>query len=176
MPRPEEEKGRHWFEWALAWGATAAALGILFGLLRLGEHPLLLPSFGGSCVILFGMPESVMARPRSLIGGHVVGSAIGIAFGQMFGSADWVMVGAVATSLVVMQMTKTVHSPAGADPIIAVAGGASWSFLVQPIALGLAVLLVASLLFNALRRSRINGKGGLSARASANQMTTRTES
>jgi len=153
VPRAESEK-RQWVDWLFAGGATLASLSVLSGLLRLGEHPLLLPSFGGSCVILFAMPESTMARPRSLIGGHVLSSAIGIAFGQIFGSADWVMVAATAAALVAMQATKTVHSPAGADPIIAVASGASWSFLLQPIAVGLAVLLAASLAFNTLVRSR----------------------
>jgi CBS-domain-containing membrane protein len=171
-----ESQRQRWVDWAFAWGATLVTLSVLFTLLRLGEHPLLLPSLGGSCVILFGMPESVMARPRSLIGGHVIGSAVGIAFGQIFGSADWVMAAAVATALLVMQMTKTIHSPAGADPIIAVASGASWSFLVQPIAIGLAVLLAASLLFNALTHFRTTGKRSFSVQGSDNQMTTRTES
>ena len=55
---------------------------------------------------------------------------------------------AVATALTLMQVTRTVHSPAGADPLIVILGHAGWSFLLKPLALGLAILLLAALAFN----------------------------
>jgi CBS-domain-containing membrane protein len=66
--------------YALGWLGTACALGACLLILRFTDHPLLLASFGGSCVILFGMPDSEMAQPRSLIGGHLLSSMVGLAF------------------------------------------------------------------------------------------------
>ena len=61
-----------------AWVATAATLGLAVLLLRLSEAHLMLFSLGGSCVILFGMPDSSMAQPRSLVGGHLIGAVTGL--------------------------------------------------------------------------------------------------
>lgn len=49
--------------------ATAAALLLADAAPSFTEHPWLLPSPGGSCVILFGMPRGIMAQPRSFLGG-----------------------------------------------------------------------------------------------------------
>ncbi len=85
-------------------------------------HPWLLPSLGGLCVILFGMPESVMARPRSFVGGHVLSTVIGLAFvhfgaDTVGGGKIWAFA-AVAVSLALMMLTRTIHSPAGANPLV----------------------------------------------------------
>ena len=60
-------------------GTTFALLGCV-ALLRLTEHPWLLPSLGGSCVILFGMARGVMAQPRSFLGGHLLATLVGMVF------------------------------------------------------------------------------------------------
>lgn len=83
------------------------------------------------------MPDSRMARPRSLYGGHAVGIAAGFA-AIWLGRSDYAVAAAVALALVVMLVTDTVHSPAGADPIIVSAAGAGPEFLA--IAAGLLVL------------------------------------
>ncbi len=104
----------------------------------------MLASFGGSCVILFGMPDSDMAQPRSLIGGHVITSVTGLCFLHLGGTAPWVAVAAVATALVLMIATRTIHSPAGANPLVIFAEGARWSFLATPLAIGLLVLFTVA--------------------------------
>lgn len=140
--------------YALAWAATAVALGATTILLRHTEHPTLLASLGGSCVILFGMPGSEMARPRSLFGGHLVSSVMGLlclhvlmpAFG---GAPEAWMIGAVATALLIMMATDTIHSPAGANPVVIFIEGAGWSFLAWPLLVGLLVLFLTA--FAAIR-------------------------
>ena len=59
---------------------TAAALLLANAALSFTEHPWLLPSLGGSCVILFGMPRGIMAQPRSFIGGHLIATVVGMVF------------------------------------------------------------------------------------------------
>jgi CBS-domain-containing membrane protein len=137
-----------------SWLGTACTLGACLLVLRFTDHPLLLASLGGSCVILFGMPDSEMALPRSLIGGHMLSSAIGLAFLHFGGSHEFYAVAAVATALVGMMATRTIHSPAGANPIVIFAESARWSFLLSPLAIGLLLLLAAALLFNRLGRNR----------------------
>jgi CBS-domain-containing membrane protein len=131
-----------------AWLASAATLGAALTFLDLAETPFLLASLGGSCVILFGMPDSPMAQPRSLAGGHLVGTLTGLVFLHLFGGGVPVMAGALATALALMLLTDTIHSPAGADPLIVIAAQPGWSFLVAPVGLGVAVLLAGALLYH----------------------------
>lgn len=145
-PRPQPR-------YALAGLAAAAALGGAVLVLGLTNHGWLLASLGGSCVILFGMPESDMAQPRSLIGGHVLASLAGLLFLRLGflnlgGSAEAWMIAAVATALVLMMATRTIHSPAGANAIVVFQEQADWGFLISPLLLGLGVLLFAALLAN----------------------------
>jgi CBS-domain-containing membrane protein len=131
-----------------AWLVTAVTLGATALLLDLTAHPWLLASLGGSCVILFGMPGSEMAKPRSFIGGHIVATAIGLlflkGFGQFGGSYTAWVTAAVATALIAMMLTRTIHSPAGGNAIIVFAEHADWNFLISPLLIGLSTLSIAA--------------------------------
>ncbi len=133
---------------AVAWIAAAAAIGAAAFTFDVTHLPFVLASLGGSAVILFGMPDSDMAQPRSFLGGHLIATCVGLVFLHLFGTEWWVMAAAVATALTLMQVTRTIHSPAGADPIIVILNHAGWTFLLAPVAVGLAILLVAALVFN----------------------------
>jgi CBS-domain-containing membrane protein len=109
--------------------ATIAVVLAAFMAFRSFSLPLLLASIGGSAVIVFGMPDSPMARPRSLYGGHLVGLLAGYA-AVVAGRSDYAVAAAVAVALVVMLVTDSVHSPAGADPIIVATSGAGPELLV----------------------------------------------
>ncbi|WP_439575149.1 HPP family protein [Phreatobacter sp.] len=137
---------------ALAGLATAAVVLVAALAFRSVSLPLMLASIGGSAVIVFGMPDSRMARPRSLFGGHAVGIAAGFV-AVMLGRSDYAVAAAVALALVVMLMTDTVHSPAGADPIIVAANGAGPEFLLIAAAL-LALTHVMGLGVTRLSRRR----------------------
>lgn len=122
---------------AVAAGATAGVVLAATFAFRAFSLPLLLASIGGSAVIVFGMPDSRMARPRSLYGGHAFGLAAGFV-AVMLGRSDYAVAAAVAVALVAMLVTDTVHSPAGADPIIVATSGVGWEILL--IAAGLLIL------------------------------------
>jgi CBS-domain-containing membrane protein len=109
-----------------------------------------LASLGGSCVFLFGLTRAPAAQPRALFGGHLGAAAIGIACGQALGSAHWVYVLAVCLALAYMLMTRTVHPPAGANPVIMVYVHAQWSALLNPVLLGVACLVAVALLWSRL--------------------------
>lgn len=72
---------------------------------------------------------------------------------EFAGAGVWQMALAVGFAIAAMQLTRTVHPPAGADPlVILLAGGASAEFLVEPVLLGVLVLLAIALVFNNLAR------------------------
>jgi CBS-domain-containing membrane protein len=93
-----------------------------------------------------------MARMRNLIGGHLIATATGLAFlrlglGAFGGPPEFWMISSVATALVLMMATDTLHSPAGGNPIIVFCEEASWDFLFSPLLIGLAVVSAAALIF-----------------------------
>jgi CBS-domain-containing membrane protein len=136
-------------------GTLAALLGCV-ALLRLTDHSWLLPSLGGSCVILFGMPRGPMAQPRSFLGGHLLATVTGLLFRAghaAFGGAEEVWAAAaVGTALALMAATRSIHSPAGANPVVVFAEGADWRFLLTPLLPGLAVLFIVAFAANNLPR------------------------
>lgn len=144
-----------------AW--IGAALGIL--LVSVPVHFLGLPpstsifligSFGASAVLLYAAPRSDLAQPRNVAGGHVLGALVGVTCHKIFGSH--IEVGgavAVATAIVVMQITLTLHPPAGATALIAVLGpkkiyDLGYRYAVTPVLAAVVLMIVVALIVNNL--------------------------
>lgn len=126
--------------WA-ALGATAA-LALSLWLLESGEAPFLLTSIGGSTIFLFTMTQADAAQPRALFGGHLGGAFVGILCYQIFGDAQWVYVLSLVLTMVFMVVTRTIHPPAGANPLFMVHFHAGPAALILPVGLGVAALFV----------------------------------
>jgi len=125
---------------------AAVGLGLVLGLVDPPSAPLFLASLGGSAVFLFGLTAAPAAQPRALFGGHLGGALIGILCGSLLGDASWVHVVALVLTLAFMLATKTVHPPAGANPLIMLHSHATLAMLWQPVHLGITVLaLVAAI-------------------------------
>ncbi len=120
----------------------------------------LIGSFGASCVLIFGATDSPLAQPRNLVGGHVLASLIGVAIHKLFPNELWLSSGlSVAISIVVMQMTKTMHPPAGATALIANIGSPQikalgFAYTLTPVLSGVTILLVTALIVNNIPRYR----------------------
>ncbi len=52
--------------------------------------------------------------------------------------------------IAVMQLTRTVHPPAGGDPLVVILAGAGWSFLGVPILAGTVTLVAAAIAYHRL--------------------------
>ncbi|HET6195797.1 MAG TPA: HPP family protein [Acetobacteraceae bacterium] len=131
-----------------SWAGALFAIGAL-GLLAEATHaPLMLASFGASCVLLFGYPESHLSQPRNTIGGHLIAAAVGLGAVALMGDHWTAMAVAVATAIALMKLTGTVHPPAGSTAIIAVHLHPEWSFLVLPVLSGAALLVVLAAMYN----------------------------
>lgn len=136
----------------LLWCLLGAACGLSLALALAGpEHAgFVLASLGGSTVFLFGLTRAPAAQPRALFGGHLGTAAIGIACAQAFGSALWVYALAVCLAMAYMLATRTVHPPAGANPVIMIYAHPQWSALLNPVLLGVGCLVAVTLLWSRL--------------------------
>lgn len=137
-----------------AWIGGAVAIAIVAYGTTLVHSPLVLGSFGASCVLLFGFPDSPFSQPRNVIGGHFLASLVGLLFLYFVGAHWWSMALAAASGIDVMQLTRTVHPPAGSNPVIVMLSAPQWQFLITPTLIGAVLLVVVALFFNNLREGR----------------------
>ena len=114
----------------------------------------LIGSFGASCVLIFGATNSPLAQPRNLIGGHLLASIIGVAIHKVIPDQLWLSSAlAVSLAIVCMQITKTMHPPAGATALIANIGsekitGLGFYYTLTPVMSGVFILLFTALIVN----------------------------
>ncbi|QHW00043.1 HPP family protein [Spirosoma endbachense] len=120
----------------------------------------LIGSFGASCVLIFGATNSPLAQPRNLVGGHLLASLIGVAIHKLVPDQIWLSSAlAVSLSIVCMQMTKTMHPPAGATALIANIGSEKikslgFGYSLTPVMTGVLILLLIALIVNNIPSSR----------------------
>ncbi len=71
--------------------------------------------FGATCVILFAAPQSPLAQPRNVIVGHLLTAGVGLAMLYGVGNESWMIALAVGLAIMLMQVCRAVHPPAGAS-------------------------------------------------------------
>ena len=126
------------------------ALAVLGLLTDISALPLILGSFGATCVLVFGYPESPFAQPRAVLGGHVLASAIGLLVLHGIGDGPWCLALATGLAIAAMMAVGVVHPPAGSNPVIVFLIHAPWSFLMTPTTLGALVVIGVALLWHRL--------------------------
>jgi CBS domain-containing membrane protein len=120
----------------------------------------LIGSFGASSVLVYGVIQSPLAQPRNLIGGHFVSAVIGVTVQKFAPDILWITAPlAVSLSIVLMQITKTLHPPGGATALIAVTGSAKLTnlgywYVISPVLSGSLILLFVALFFNNITSNR----------------------
>lgn len=128
--------------------------------LSISDVVYLIGSFGASSVLVYGVIESPLAQPRNLIGGHVVSALIGVTIQQLIPDLIYIAAPlAVSLSIVLMQITKTLHPPGGATALIAVTGSAElksmgYWYVISPVFVGCMILLIVALVFNNMTSKR----------------------
>lgn len=133
---------------ALAWLGGFLAISAVAALTDFLSVALVLGSFGASCVLVFGYPDVPFSQPRNVILGHVISSMVGLVFLTLFGPHWWSVAIAVGTAIALMMMTRTVHPPAGSNPVIVFLIQPAWSFLLFPTLAGALVLVAVALVYN----------------------------
>ncbi|WEK28827.1 MAG: HPP family protein [Candidatus Pseudomonas phytovorans] len=128
-------------------------LGAFIGLAALGAittstgQPWLIGSFGASGVLLFAYPEGPFSQVRNVIGGHCLTSLVALVCLQVFGPGLLAMAFAGALATVLMVLTRTVHPPAGGNPVIVFMTQPGWSFLLVPTLGGACLLMLTAWIY-----------------------------
>ena len=153
-----------WSDVGWAWLGSALSIACLAWLERACAQewnlPLLIGSFGASAVLAFGAPESPLAQPRNLVGGHLLSALVGVSCQLLLGQEPTAAAAlAVSTAIALMCVTKTLHPPGGATALIAVIGGADihrlgYWYVLLPCGAGACCLLLLALLTNNLGAGR----------------------
>jgi CBS-domain-containing membrane protein len=124
------------------------------------DNLFLVGSFGASSVLIYGIINSPLAQPRNLIGGHLICAIVGVTVHHLMPTETWLAAGlAVSVSIVLMQITKTLHPPGGATALIAIIGSEKvkalgYGYVVSPIFSGVMILLLVALFFNNMTSHR----------------------
>ena len=124
------------------------------------ENIFLIGSFGASSVLVYGAVNSPLAQPRNLIGGHVLSALVGVTVFKLLPEMLWLNASvAVASSIVLMQITKTMHPPGGATALIAVLPSEKiqelgYWYALSPVLSGAMILLIVALIFNNIPKGR----------------------
>jgi len=124
------------------------------------ENIFLIVSFGATSVLIYGAIQSPLAQPRNLIGGHLISALIGVTIYKLLPDIIWLSAPlSVALSIVLMQITKTLHPPGGATALIAVIGSEKikalgYFYVLSPVLSGVLILLIVALIFNNLTSGR----------------------
>ncbi|MDR3525008.1 MAG: HPP family protein [Acetobacteraceae bacterium] len=146
------------------------SLGALCGLLLTGfvcthpwgdgiAMPLLIAPMGASAVLLFAVPSSPLAQPWSIIGGNVTAALIGVTCARYIDQPLLAAGLAAALAIAAMFALRCLHPPSGAIALTTVLGGpavtsAGYHFVMVPVALNSAILMLAAIVFNnATRRA-----------------------
>ena len=109
----------------------------------------LIASFGSSMVLLYGYPESPFAKPKNILFGHLVTSAIGILFYNFIPLPIYISIPlAVGLGVGLMILLDVTHPPAGGNPIIVILGSVSFDYLFSPILTGCLIIIFFGIILN----------------------------
>jgi CBS-domain-containing membrane protein len=135
--------------------AALVATAVIGGLTLLTstlEVALLLGTFAASSLLVFAYPDVPFSQPRSVLLGHLIGSACGLTAAHWL-PFWWAPAVAVGAAIAVMKLTQTVHPPACSNPLIVCAlPQASWTFLLFPTLTGAGLIVLVALCYHNLRR------------------------
>mgnify|MGYP001326510539 FL=1 len=109
----------------------------------------LVASFGSTMVLLYGFPESPFAQPKNIFFGHLLTSIVGVIFVNFVPVPIYIMIPlAVGFGVFFMILAGVTHPPAGGNPIIVIIGSASFSYIISPIIVGSAIVLIFGVVLN----------------------------
>ncbi|AMJ57984.1 MULTISPECIES: HPP family protein [Stenotrophomonas] len=122
-----------------------------------GNHhggAILLASMGASAVLVFAVPHGALSQPWAVIAGHLVSAFIGVSCQLMFPEQAWTGALAVGLAVGAMHYLRCIHPPGGATALAAVIGGSDvhalgYHYLLTPVAINVAAILLAGIAFNA---------------------------
>ncbi|MDK2778995.1 MAG: HPP family protein [Pseudomonadota bacterium] len=132
----------------LAGGGAALCISLLAALQNWQSVVLLMAPFGATMVILFVLPESPLAQPRNIIGGHLLTVLAGFLVQHWLGVDVFTLGLATGLGVFLMVLTGTTHPPAGANPLLIMLTQPAFSFVLTPVLSGVAVIVLFGVLYH----------------------------
>ena len=109
----------------------------------------LIASFGSSMVLLYGYPESPFAQPKNIFFGHLLTAITGLIFLYFVPLPLFLILPlAVGFGVSLMILLNVTHPPAGGNPIIVIMGSVSIDYLLNPIIIGVIIILIFGIIIN----------------------------
>jgi CBS-domain-containing membrane protein len=143
------------------WRALGGGIGIyaMQWLAEMGHFPIALVPFATSVVNVIGLPDAPPGQPRALIGGHLISTVIGLSVLSLLGSSALAAALAVGLAITAMHLTRTMHPPAGINPLIIVTSALPWSFLFMPVLAGVVLLTALAYLWHGIENHFVDHEG-----------------
>jgi CBS-domain-containing membrane protein len=126
----------------------AIGIALMVGLAQLASIPLAAVPFATSIVLVVSAPGSPQARPRNILGGHVICTLSGFMVLWLFGSVPMLAALAVGLGMGLMAVTGTLHPPAGINGLLVVSLAPPWTYIFVPVLTGCLVLIGYAAVFH----------------------------
>ena len=114
----------------------------------------LIPPLGASMVLVMAVHESPLAHPKNVLFGHIISAFSGVFVYSILGFSFLSVGLGVGLAIFLMMTTKTVHPPAGANPIIAILGAKGLDFIIMPVAAGAFFIVLFAIIYNKLLKRK----------------------
>jgi CBS-domain-containing membrane protein len=118
------------------------------------DAPLMVASMGSSAILIFAVPHGAFSQPWSVIAGHAVCAAVGVASAMLIPSLELACAVAVGVSIALSLLLRCLHPSGGGTTLVPVLGGEvvrqlGFSFVLVPVVLNAAILVLLGVLLNA---------------------------
>jgi CBS-domain-containing membrane protein len=133
---------------AFSWLGALLSLGLLGALSAWSGHLLMAAPLGASSVLLFGHPRSPLAQPRNIVLGNGVGGLMALLVVSGGWHDAWAVAVAVGLTIVVGQLCRCLHPPAGGVAFLGVFLKVGPGFLLFPVLSGSVLLVLLAWLFS----------------------------
>ncbi len=143
---------------------AVVAVAIILYFVQVITHAAIVAALGASAFIVFATPHSNMARPRRLIGGHVVGVICGSIgyyvfltgpLGKLAANWNFIFLFACALtvgfSIFIMSITNTEHPPAAGTALGLVAHEWSASIVIFVLLCAISLAIIRKIFWRRLR-------------------------
>lgn len=128
---------------------------ILLELSQLTGNKFIMAPFGATCVLLFAVSHSPLAKPRNVIFGHLISAFVGLVILKYVGVSAFTTALAVGISIFLMHLYKCIHPPAGATTLVVLLTAHEitydWDFLFVPVLAGSLALIAVALVVNNIK-------------------------
>ena len=108
----------------------------------------LIPPFGASLVLVMAVHDSPLAKARNVFFGHILSASSGVLMYYFLGDSSLSIALGLSLAIFLMIITNTIHPPAGANPVIAIMGAESFEFVIMPVGIGAAFIVIFAFLYN----------------------------